>query len=451
MLPAEIGNLSTKVLEAVDLHDKEGKRVVSKILKVRPRITQFNYNDGNISHGRTIEFVEREEWYIVDQYKFLQNTVKEFDEYKKCVKDISIAFGLDEKDADSRLTRYVQAIIGRYFDSHNEFDVLDSVTAFIQDLDESPIIWAVQGALVGITLKEEELPIHRFKLRRPVEGDFETEERIDAVALGMPRNDFDMLGGMPTAFIDYKTRAATQAEVHNEFNRILDLLRLYKLGSVSCLLFRPMPTSIIRMGSAQWHNRNVGHLYKYSLGSDDENRLQVFIEKNEKHLKGLAQEVDTTDRGSLNVSLKRYRDALSDVGPLESRITSAITCLESLLLKAQERFELSHRLSQRVSFLMNHFNFTPIKTYDLIQRAYEVRSTYIHGSELEQEKKKDLNEMAKSIMEYARISLCALLQVSENYTKDSIIKKIDNALLDENAQTKIKTILEEKVNVTLTE
>ena len=33
----------------------------------------------------------------------------------------------------------------------------------------------------------------------------------------------------------------------------------------------------------------------------------------------------------------------------------------------------------------------------------------------------------------------------------SIIKKIDNALLDENAQTKIKTILEEKVNVTLTE
>ena len=59
--------------------------------------------------------------------------------------------------------------------------------------------------------------------------------------------------------------------------------------------------------------------------------------------------------------------------------------------------------------------------------------------------------MARSIMEYARISLCALLQVSENYTKDSIIKKIDNALLDENAQTKIKTILEEKVNVTLTE
>jgi len=450
MFANELGKLTDKLINAASRHDADGKRINSKVLVVRPVITQLKYNDGNISHTKSIEYIEKDEWHIIDQFEFIQNTVKEFEEYKQCVKSIVEQFNVTDKEADSKLTRYVQVVITRYFDDQDNFSVLDAVSSFIQDIDDTPIIWQVQGALQGLILAEEEIDIGRYKLRRPKPSDFEIEERFDTIALGTPLRDFDMLGRMPTAFLEYKTRAVTHNEVYVEYNRILDLLRLYKLGSILSVSFRPKPISIIRMAGWQSPTGRHGIPYKYKVTADETEAVDKFINDNETHLVRISNEDGRDDRCPLLVSLTRYRDALSTIGALESRVTSAITCLESLLLKAQERSELSHRLCQRASYILNHFAFNPIKTYEMLQRAYDVRSTYIHGSELEEDRRKDLNELAQESIEYARIIFCVFLQLSVKYAKDSLIKKIDNAILDNEAKENLTQIIMESVKVELT-
>jgi Tfp pilus assembly protein PilO len=125
--------------------------------------------------------------------------------------------------------------------------------------------------------------------------------------------------------------------------------------------------------------------------------------------------------------------------------------LESLLLKAHERSELSHRLCQRASFLLSQFGLNSIKTYGVLQRAYDVRSTYIHGSEIEEVKRKELNDLTKDSVEFARIVLCVFLQLSKKHEKDNLIKKIDNAILDSLVREKLMKTISESVEVFLTD
>ncbi len=253
----------------------------------------------------------------------------------------------------------------------------------------------------------------------------------------MPTSSMSIHTANPTAFIEFKTRASDQNEVYRKYQCFIDLLRLFRLGSVTSLSFTPTPESVLRSGGWKWPNTNYDPNYRYTLSANDIGSLNEFISQNEKHVKRVEQaQSDQKSGRSISVAYRRFQDALLDKGPLESRITSTITCLESLLLKATEREELSHRLSQRLSALIKHHDYKPVKVYGEVQRAYDVRSTYIHGSELETDKKKGLNDLAKVVMDYARIAVLTFLQLDETMEKDKIINRLDNALIDENASNK---------------
>ncbi len=319
MLAAELGKLTERLMLEAKKQAEEGKRVNSKVLVVKSVITQFNYNEGNISHTRSVEFIEKDEWHIVDQYKFLQKQVKEFEEYKSAVAQLEEQFHVDTKKADSKLTRYAQVVMSRYLDNKEGFNVLDAVTSFIQDLDKTPIMWKVQGALTGIVLCDDEIEIGKYKLRIPRPDDFEYEERIDAVALGYHHREIGAYGEMPTAFIEYTTRASSQNEVFTEYNKVLDSLRLYKTGSISSLSFNHSPISIIRMAGRQFNNTRTNAPYKYKLSKAESPTIKKYLELSCRILEEIKGEDDEGNRSPLNVSLTRFRDALSVVGVLESQ------------------------------------------------------------------------------------------------------------------------------------
>ncbi len=80
-----------------------------------------------------------------------------------------------------------------------------------------------------------------------------------------------------------------------------------------------------------------------------------------------------------------------------------------------------------------------------------MRSTYIHGSEIEEVKRKELNDLTKDSVEFARIVLCVFLQLSKKHEKDNLIKKIDNAILDSLVREKLMKTISESVEVFLTD
>jgi len=125
---------------------------------------------------------------------------------------------------------------------------------------------------------------------------------------------------------------------------------------------------------------------------------------------------------------------------IENRITFVINCLEALYLKREERAELSHRLGQRVSAILRHLDFIPIEVYRDIIKAYDIRSNYIHG-QIEPEKHGDATKLEKKVFEYARISLLVFIQLMPRYSKEEIINRADNSLLDAAVCYKLERII----------
>ena len=132
---------------------------------------------------------------------------------------------------------------------------------------------------------------------------------------------------------------------------------------------------------------------------------------------------------------------------IENRITSAITCFEALYLKGKEREELSHRLCQRAAALLRLMDFTPLEVYNKLNQAYDIRSTFIHGSQSEFEHQK-AQDLCKTVLEYARISLLIFFQLKEAINKEELINKLDNSLLDDRALIKIKELIGDNIIIT---
>ena len=130
---------------------------------------------------------------------------------------------------------------------------------------------------------------------------------------------------------------------------------------------------------------------------------------------------------------------------VEKRISSAVMGLEALYLSPSEQQEMSYRLRMRVSKLLGLIGYNPSEAKERIKDAYDVRSTYVHGGMLKQRDRQkyerkygNLNKFRKSIMDYLRASIVALLH---RPSKTSLIQKTDDSFLDSNKEEEIKKLL----------
>lgn len=233
----------------------------------------------------------------------------------------------------------------------------------------------------------------------------------------------------------------------NESETVLDLLRLFKLASVVGIKSTLSAKSIIQFAFGTSPNIVVGAIYKEGFSASDVDSFKSFVHTMTPLLAAdKAEEMNASNKAtSIGIALSRYKEALLQPGLVESRITSAITCFEALYLKAHERMELSHRLAQRVAALLRLIDFEPLKVYGEVTRAYEIRSTFIHGSPIDADQKTSAQKLCDAIMNYARISLVLLLQLQSKVDKEGFISKLDNSLMDEKALSRLRQFLEKDI------
>ena len=87
--------------------------------------------------------------------------------------------------------------------------------------------------------------------------------------------------------------------------------------------------------------------------------------------------------------------------------------------------------------------FRPLEVYNNLSRAYDIRSTFIHGSQIDKAQQVSAGKLCEEVLNYARVALLVFFQVRNKTDKENLINKLDNALLDEGAQTKLKDVLKE--------
>jgi hypothetical protein len=193
-------------------------------------------------------------------------------------------------------------------------------------------------------------------------------------------------------------------------------------------------------------DRPSAPMFKYRIYGEDIPKLGVFIRAVENVLPESCSSFDPNVKPEC-IPLLRYEDALLKGENPEARVASAVMCLEALYLRDSEDTELSRRLKQRGATTLAFLGLDSLLVYEKLGDAYEVRSSYVHGSsprkKIRNKYKGDFRGLAREVLDYARCSLiiCLVAQKSLNIAKERLIQLIDNSLLDNKSREELKKII----------
>jgi hypothetical protein len=425
-----------KVVEA-----KNSDNIV-KISQVylKSQVTQFSYNDqGSVTYVASHQYLEKPEWHWKHQHSFTTDTIKTSSHFSDCTKAISAEAGVHDGQAEFWLSQFTQSLVSRSFENLDDENVVDLISVFLADLQSAPMSMAVSVWADGLWLKDDYLYLDHAKIRRPVAADFETELQME---IAVPPQ-LAMWPQMPTAILELQVRGTAPLEAQREVTNLMSTLRLFRLGSVRTIKYSIKPKSIFRFGGTHTSG-HLGSAYKFPLAAEDRELLQTFVTR----IKPLLPDEFSSTQPEVSpadLAFRRFSDAVLRGGNIEEQITSAITCLEALFLKSRERTELSHKLSLRVASLLRLLGLRPLEVQEQVHQAYEIRSTYIHGSVIEKDKLHNADNLCRKVLDYARMCVVVFLQMKQTSDKDEFINKLDRALLEAKSMERIKTQLSKLV------
>ncbi|MFA6371707.1 MAG: hypothetical protein WCW68_03690 [Methanothrix sp.] len=422
------------------------KTILNDLKKIEinniPRLyVKLKVNDTDNS-TRQESFV-KEELSLKDVFEFIES-IKKNPEYSDVVSCISKNYNFNNNKASNMLNNLIRNILfdmtsRRGWNYRNDITdgfLIECIATFIGDLEGNPPTWNVTLWIEGISHKGQECKISNNLLIREVKiSDLELEVPFDEVLLSVvyPSGYLD-IPNRSSAVLEFKYKGHMK-EVKSEVDIILTSLMLLRLGSIYSKRTEYNPNSFVAHQSTSWSTTSYSSNYNYNLKENDNLYILeiITILRNQWPLISI-------ESNPIHIALERYSHALLKQESIEGRITSAINCLEALYLKKDERAELSHRLGQRVSAILRILGFVPIECYNNLVRAYDIRSNYIHG-QIEPEKHKDAPKLGEKVLEYARLSMIVFIQLISDNSKEELINKIDNSLLDSNAFKKLNDII----------
>jgi hypothetical protein len=438
-LSSELWVFLQDILTKIDAYKKSGKMPLNNRVFVQTKVSQFSYNKGGVGFTSHDEYIVKTEWDWKDRLDFVTKSLTENPSYKSIISQIAQQYSVPEAQTEFWIRRLVDVITGNEEEKPPDEKIVDYIAAFIADLEKTPVYWRITIWVNGFWVRDT-TPIkinEEISIRQVTATDLENERPFESLRFeGMYNNH-------ASAIIEINRRFKDQPEVQDYIETLTNALRLFRLGSVSSVKQAMMVDSIINFGSTSGFGLNLtGTAYMYELIPTDTDKLMsitdLIFAKN-KAIKIFDTQADATN--PIGIGLKRYNNAVLKSGTDEERIASVVSCLEALFLKSHERSELSHRLSQRAAILLKQFDLRPKKVYDDLDRAYLIRSTYSHGSFVNPEEHKDIPELTRRVLEYARLSLLVFIQFAGTTEKEKLINKLENAMLEETALTALKDLV----------
>ncbi len=276
------------------------------------------------------------------------------------------------------------------------------------------------------------------KIKRPEPADLEYEIPYESFPMTDPLTYHNFL----SAIMVIEHRAKGQPEMLRKIEKILAVLRLFKVGSVSAIRTEWNTTSLLQIGGI---SSTIGHTqinFKYELSKDDEKKLQTFFKIIEPKIPSAVVQKGDGEINYITIAFERYNDSLLKSDIPESQMTSAIMCLEALYLRDEERAELAERLSQRVALLLSFFNYNPLEVFNILKKSYDIRSRFVHGSKIEEDTQRNLMKLVEKVIDYARMSLVIFLILQDSIKKDKFIGLLNNSLLDNRTKQKLKEMID---------
>lgn len=401
----------------------------------RFKVKRFAFKEGGVECEGSYEDVLVDEWDSADMSRLLEETIKPSASFRALQE--GVARLSSPEDAESRLSFAFWIILQRHEEFVGDAAVAGLVTVLVDDLLGNAVPFDVDVDLDGVWTEKLRVEIASDAvLRQPSPSD------LEILAPKFPQRPDRGRSG--SAILETRLMGRAAMDVEKHVNQIVDCLQLFRVGSVQSFGQRAKPhTPFMGGGEGRW---DFGRptVFKYSVSPEDAEDLAEFV----RVMRPLVP-VSVVLGGGFNaespveIALSRYRDGLLARGPNEARITWAITALEALFLRAEERTELKRRLSQRTAVLLAEFGAPSLKISNEIARAYDIRSEYIHGAVGGKVDREKLQGQGRALLDCARLAIVLHLQLGGVVEKDVLIGRLDNALLDGGARKKLTELLAE--------
>lgn len=423
-LPVILHELSNFINNEVGSAKKDKTLSPFKETYVKTNITDFKYDKRITGFSSNHENVTKDMWPWGTGLTAVEDKVKASEPFQAAVKEIAKIYNLGTNQAESKILTFVTKIAYVCLDEINNGKVIELVTLFLDDLNETPISWRPIVWIDGVWMETDSLKIlDHVLLRKPEPTDLEYE-----FPTGMEFYEREYHRNWPSAILECEYREKFPDSVRKNIDSVICSLRLFRVGSIERLSIQWNASSILMAyGGRVVQSDLVPTPYRYGLTKEDTDSLRDFVTEIEPlvHSEIIDKTIEESDY--LSIAYDRYCGALLKHAVPESRLATAMMALEALYLKKDEHGELTERLSLRVAIALEPFGYNPPEVYKRVRRAYGIRSDYVHGSKVEQ---KDIANRAETILDYCRISILIFLQMRRELDKEKMIKLLSESILD---------------------
>lgn len=349
---------------------------------------------------------------------------KENEDFKNAINKITTIYDIKY----DRLTYPVERLIQREIVEGINTDDIDQ---FLNELEGKLPSWKIIARMKGIFIKDEEIVINNIKIRPVKKEDLTYEQTIYST-------HYSPYIRLPHSILELTIDNAQPPYIQYRLENLLLILSLYRVASVSYINYKMISNNFFNLsGGTIGGGKLLTDKPILTLTNQDGPKLERFILNIEPLISKTCVVIDEL-KTPIDLSIRRYIDSIRISGKLEEKILQSIMGLEVLFLTHQT--EARFRLALRVSQTMGYLNEDSLKTYSNILKAYEYRSSYVHGSTL---KKKDQDKASLILFEihnYLRkaILLWMLLDLNTKKRKEKFLDDIDKSLINEEKRDLLK-------------
>ncbi|MBA7667229.1 hypothetical protein ES703_75314 [subsurface metagenome] len=306
--------------------------------------------------------------------------------------------------------------------------------------------WSMVALMSGIIPVETSIELKKDVKLRPV-----SEEDLSYESSGILGVRLGFAMPLPHSILELSLEEAYPNQLQHALQDLIIILSLYQVAAISYKNYTMDTNSFFQFGEGTLSSgKNYSDKPILFLKSTDVELITKYIDRIEPLISEL--DIRSDPKTSIEITVKRYLDSVRLTTTVDEKILQAIMGLEALFLTGGS--EARFRLSLRVSQIMDLLNEDSLRVYSNLLKAYEYRSSYVHGSQIKSRNRIHAQNILFEIQNYLRksILLFLMLNIKTKNNKSTFLKAIDESLINpdkkEELVEKIKKTNENIWNIT---
>lgn len=427
------------------------------------KILDFEYTEEGVQFSKSQHEYTNQNYYKLPQdiLKLIKNNL----DYNSILQTAGLnTVVLDPKLLDRFIDFIIDTLLNKATSIKEEIDTI--ILLFLKDIYQEPFKFSAVVELTGIVVELEsiEFDLDEFKIVLRQTKVEDLQKKYVVYPYLDPGFQTRRAYSIPSSIINIQSYGNEPYRIQDKIQNIVTAFRLFKVSSTEYTSYSMDSEAILwsrKIGGTISSIKQIDILEKLRITRDNASELVEFCRRicdvmPKSMYNSIGQEKDMIH---LAIAYRHYSEALLNQDSIEEKITNVVIGLESLLLA--ENQEISFRFWVRGAKILSLLNYPPLRAKKILKIGYEIRSTFVHGDDLELDKKlRKLNESHQEtklflveLLDYLRELIVIMIFLStnkdfvksnketKNFDKKKFLEIVDDSLIAMERENQLRDLL----------